>query len=347
MVLHKERPLGGPPRTIADGDLVILYEQFDSMKAVYVDAKENIQSRFGCFPMKDWVGKPFGSRMCAKGKSQGWVHILAPTPELWTQVLRHRTQILYAADIAMICTFLELRPGCTVLESGTGSGSLTHSLARAVAPSGHVHTFDFHQKRTEEASAEFARHGLGPVVTVQHRNIEALGFPKELHGKADALFLDLPGPWNVVESAAACLRPDGVFCSFSPCIEQVQRTCTALAAAGFTAPRTMECLLRAYEVNSQRMVCDLDKADAAAAVAAESKKRKRDGSSGASEGRQNGGVVHAGDGKEPFVAVYPTAETRGHTGYLTFARRLVDPIGEAGNEDALSVKAEPLMAVQE
>lgn len=51
--------------------------------------------------------------MCAKGKSQGWVHILAPTPELWTQVLRHRTQILYAADIAMICAFLELRPGCT------------------------------------------------------------------------------------------------------------------------------------------------------------------------------------------------------------------------------------------
>lgn len=52
MVLHKEQPLGVPPRTIADGDLVILYEQFDSMKAVYVNAKENIQSRFGCFPMK-------------------------------------------------------------------------------------------------------------------------------------------------------------------------------------------------------------------------------------------------------------------------------------------------------
>ena len=47
------------------------------------------------------------------GGQQGWVYILAPTCELWTMVLRHRTQILYAADIAMICTFLELRPGCT------------------------------------------------------------------------------------------------------------------------------------------------------------------------------------------------------------------------------------------
>ena len=93
-----------------------------------------------------------------------------------------------------------------VLESGTGSGSLTHSLARAVAPSGHVHTFDLHQKRTEEAAAEFARHGLGQLVTVQHRNIEALGFPEEFHGAADALFLDLPGPWNVRPLCSAALQ---------------------------------------------------------------------------------------------------------------------------------------------
>ena len=78
--------------------------------------------------------------------------MLAPTPELWTGVLRHRTQILYLADIAMVCTMLELRPGATVLESGTGSGSLTTSLVRAVAPTGHVHTFEFHEQRAQLAT---------------------------------------------------------------------------------------------------------------------------------------------------------------------------------------------------
>ena len=74
-------------------------------------------------------------------------------------MLTHRTQILYLADIALICTFLELKPGSVVLESGTGSGSLTHALARAVAPTGHVHTFEFHQDRCATAENEFVRHG--------------------------------------------------------------------------------------------------------------------------------------------------------------------------------------------
>ena len=38
---------------------------------------------------------------------------------------------------------------------------------------------------------------------------------------AQGVFLDLPSPWKAAPSAVACLVPNGVFISFSPCIEQV------------------------------------------------------------------------------------------------------------------------------
>ena len=63
-------------------------------------------------------------------------------------------------------------------------------------------------KRPKHYQAEHVscacRHGLAKLVTVQHRNIEEQGFPEELHGKADALFLDLPGPWKVNAEPASC-----------------------------------------------------------------------------------------------------------------------------------------------
>ncbi|KAK9826086.1 hypothetical protein WJX81_000802 [Elliptochloris bilobata] len=300
-------------RAVKAGDLVIIDEGYQSLKVAYVDPKKCHNTRDGSFLHKDFVGRPFGSRAYAKGSNQAYLYLLAPTPELWTQVLRHRTQILYAADIALVCAFLELRPGCTVLESGTGSASLTHALARAVAPHGHVHTFEFHELRANEAGADLRNNGLGELVTVRQRNVEEQGFPAELAGRADAVFLDLPGPWKAVTAAAACLRSDGVFCSFSPCIEQVQKTAAALAGAGFAAPRTMECLLREYEIQTEALLTNLDNADAG-------KKRKRkpwqrEGPAGAAD--------QAGpDGMPRAVLAKPLPETRGHTGYLTFARRL-------------------------
>jgi tRNA (adenine57-N1/adenine58-N1)-methyltransferase catalytic subunit len=223
---------------------------------------------------------------------------------------------LYPADIALATALMELAPGSVVLECGTGSGSLTHALARAVHPGGVVHTFEFHAGRAAAAAAEFGAHGLGGVVVGHVRDVQAKGFGAAFEAAtADAVFLDLPAPWSAVPSAAACLRPDGVLCSFSPCVEQVQRTCAALARTGaFTAPVTHELLLRAMDVRREKLVTDV--------LGGGGGKGKRARGESGGEEEEAAGTARAG-----VVVAKPDAIARGHTGYLTFARRAVEKAG--------------------
>jgi len=86
-------------------------------------------------------------------------------------------------------------------------------------------------------------------VTLTHRNVCRDGFTVE--GRADAVFLDLPAPWDAVEHAKRALRKDKTtrICCFSPCIEQVLRTVNALNDVGFVEITMYETLQRPHDVS--------------------------------------------------------------------------------------------------
>lgn len=250
---------------IEENDTVILYLSSSSMHAIVVtptmkNKKGEIieyvfQTSFGALKVKNLIGVRFGSKV---ELTRGWAYVLKPTPELWTHTLPHRTQIIYTPDISMICFQLDVKPGSIVVESGTGSGSLSHHFLRGVKPHGHLHTFDFHEARVEQAREEFASHGLGDFVTVSHRDVIVNGFSEELNGKADAVFLDLPAPEKAVPHAFRALKNSGGrFCSFSPCIEQSQRVCEELQKLGFTEIQSME-VLQSEEIVKTKNVPIMD-----------------------------------------------------------------------------------------
>jgi tRNA A58 N-methylase Trm61 len=194
---------------IAVGDLVILYMTRDILKAITITPGEVFHNKFGRYTHDSLIGVKFGSKIHSPPPHAGYLYVLRPTPELWTLSLPHRTQILYTPDIAYITMRLGVRPGGKVLEAGTGSGSMTHSLSRSVGKEGRVLSYEYHEPRYQKAKEEFEGHGLDNV-TLSHRNVckDGFGDVKEV----EAVFLDLPAPWEAVPYATKIMRVSYLLC---------------------------------------------------------------------------------------------------------------------------------------
>jgi tRNA (adenine57-N1/adenine58-N1)-methyltransferase len=136
---------------------------------------------------------------------------------------------------------------------------------------------------------------MSDIVSIECRDVCKDGFG--MKDCADAVFLDLPSPWEMVHFAKEAIKTTGGrLCSFSPCIEQVQRTCQELRNAKFDDVEVMECLLRPFDVRP----CVINIANLG----------------GEGENQRTAPPI------ESTVSMYTCAPHRdipGHTGYLTFA----------------------------
>lgn len=291
---------------IQDGDVVIVHLGHNSVTPVKVQHGAQTQTRYGVIRHStDLIGQRYGSKVTCKG---GWVHVLHPTPELWTISLPHRTQILYTTDIAMVTMMLDLKPGSMVCESGTGSGSLSHAILRTIAPTGHLYTVEFHQQRAEKVIEEFKEHHVDHLVTVRNQDVCKDGFG--VTGVADAVFLDIPSPWEAVGHAKAALKKHGGrLCSFSPCIEQVQRTCKALTEQGFEEIKTLEVLLRVHNVRPISLQVPDFGPDCSSSQASPAATQEAPPSATSNQTSIK------------IKTTTPPREMPGHTGYLTFATK--------------------------
>jgi len=247
---------------------------------------------------------------------RGYIYILRPTPELWTLALPHRTQLVYTPDTAFILAKLCVRPGTICLEAGTGSGSFTHALARQVAPHGKVYTHEFHEKRHELNVVDFTAHGLDDLVISQHRDVCADGFNGEPNS-ADCAFLDLPSPWDAIPHLPSAFTRKRItrVCCFSPCIEQVLSTHTALRKYGFTNITTYDLKSRNYMAQP---IVRKSVEDACTRLASIRQRIKQGLPKEPKEDQRKKRKPEEGDGLNWMVVGKGDYEIQTHTSFLTF-----------------------------
>jgi tRNA (adenine57-N1/adenine58-N1)-methyltransferase len=156
---------------------------------------------------------------------------------------------MYPKDIGFILTSMSIGPGQSVLEAGTGSGSMTVALAYAVGPQGRVVTYEKRAEFQNLARKNLERLGLEGRVEFKLGDIAA-GFSET---DMDAMFLDVANPWDYVAQVRAALKPGGFFASLLPTFNQVAQLIQALRRENFAFVDVCELLLRFYKPEPSRL----------------------------------------------------------------------------------------------
>ena len=193
------------------------------------------------------IGKAWGSQVFSHQGSPFF--ILQPSLADLLVDLKRSTQIMYPKDIGFILTSMSVGPGQTILEAGTGSGSMTVALAYAVGPQGRVVTYERRPEFQALAVKNLERLGLAERVTFKLGDIID-GFAET---DVDACFLDVANPWDYIRQVRLAVKPGGFFCNLVPTFNQVEKLLYALRREQFAFIEVVELLMRYYKPEPTRL----------------------------------------------------------------------------------------------
>lgn len=169
--------------------------------------------------------------------------IIKPNLNDYIDIMERRCSIILPKDIGIITAYTSLGCGQRVVEAGTGSGATAMYFANIVGDDGGVFSYEVREDFAQIAEKNIREFGL--------KNVE-VKFQDVKEGIAesdvDLVFLDLPKPWDVLESVVDSLKVGGYLAAYNPFIEQVLTLNKVIKKFGFSDLTTVECILREIEI---------------------------------------------------------------------------------------------------
>ena len=235
------------PSLAQTGDTALLVSAQNKRYLLRLEPGAQLQTHRGILNHSDLIGLPWGSKVYSHLGSS--FLLLQPSIADLLNEIRRNTQIMYPKDVGFVLVNLGVGPGKQVLEAGTGSGALTTALAYAVGSTGHVFSYDSRPEMQNLAKKNLERVGLTGQVTFKTRDITA-GFDET---EIDALFLDLPNPYDYLPQARRALKLGGFFGAILPTFNQVTKLLVALRRESFAFIEVCELMLRYYKAAPDRL----------------------------------------------------------------------------------------------
>jgi len=236
-----------PSAVAQDGDLAQLVGLRHKHFILTLQAGAKFETHRGILMHDSLIGKRWGTQVFSHIGSPFF--LLQPSLADLINELPRTTQILYPKDIGFILITMGVGPGQTVMEAGTGSGSMTTALAFAVGPQGRVISYEIKQDVQNLARKNLARFGLESRVDLKLGDIGP-GFDET---DVDAFFLDVPNPYDYTGQVRRALKPGGYLCCLIPTFNQVEKTLLSLRQNKFAFVEVCELLLRYYKPEPARL----------------------------------------------------------------------------------------------
>jgi len=238
-----------PSGALREGEPVLLIDRRRRRYLIALRAGAASDLRGGKVAHDDLLGQEEGGTV----RSTRGERFLVVRPTLAEFVLEmpRGAQVVYPKDLGAILIGADLFPGARVLEAGTGSGSLTMALLRAVGPSGRIVSYEIREDFARTAERNIQRF-IGPtdILVFRRHDIYEGVLAEDL--PLDRIVLDVPEPWRVVPHAAGVLTPGGIFLAYVPTIPQAVQTTETLQGAGvFALVETVEVLLRPWNIEGR------------------------------------------------------------------------------------------------
>ncbi|MGB9720403.1 MAG: tRNA (adenine-N1)-methyltransferase [bacterium] len=224
---------------IRPGDLVYIYLDEKRQFLIQATPRLKLSTDLGEIKIDDIFNKEFGyTGRTHLGKN---FYCLKPTTSDLMLKIKRKTTIVYPKDLGYLLFETSIGPGSEVIEVGTGSGALTLFLSKTVAPDGIVYSYERNAEFLENAKKNLEKFTKNSKIEFFLQDVATDGF---LQKNVDAIFIDVPEPWDIVSRASDALKNGHHLVAWSPNVEQVKRMVEALQEFNFIRIKVCEIIQR-------------------------------------------------------------------------------------------------------